>query len=156
MLGRVIFFHKTYGFLRLLEGELPEGVEKEDVENDIFFYYKDIILEDDEVYREVFRGDLVSFELARDKRRIRAVNVKKEKELIDGKEILRAYVFEFENNEFELDKFYMGAISKIPAGLKYTYVFKDKMVITNVKIDRKEAEKLSQGEQIEEYFVKFL
>lgn len=158
MLGRVKFFHETYGFIKYIEGELPDGIEKEDVENDIFFFYKDIQLNEDEVSRVAFRGDLVEFQLAVDqKNRLRAFNVKKIEEIIDGKKVLRAYNFRLDKeNFFELDKFYMEVIYRINSGLNYSYMFDDKIVFTNIYVDRETAKKIGNREEIEDFFVKYI
>lgn len=121
MTGHVLFFNKTYGFIR-----------SDEEEDDIFFHFADIISDD---YKVLSPGDYVEFELCDDSTKKKAINIKYITEYVDGKKLLAVHVFSIQNGSFELKDFYNQVISKIPSGLKYVNILGDKMVVTSDDID---------------------
>lgn len=123
MVGYVLFFNKTYGFIRT-----------EQSEEDVFFHWKDIIGME---YKELHPGDKVEFDLHEDvdKKKIKATNVKYITEYMNGKKLLTVHIFCVSDGQFLLKDFYNRVISKIPIGLKFVNLLGDKMVVTSEEID---------------------
>lgn len=119
--GHVLFFNKTYGFIR---------TEME--EEDIFFHFSDIISDD---YKELSPGDYVEFDLSFDEKKKKAINIKYITEYADGKKLLAVHIFGIQDGKFKLKDFYNQVISKIPSGLKYVNILGEKMVATSEEID---------------------
>lgn len=121
MRGTVLFFNKTYGFIRC-----------DTIEEDIFFHFKSIT--SIEKRRELCAGDVVDFDLEEGSN-ARASKVREVDEVVEGKKLLKAHIFNIENGEFELKDFYFEVISKIPVGLKHVTIVGESMIATSLKVD---------------------
>lgn len=139
----MLFFNKTYGFIRC-----------DEYEEDIFFKYKDI--SSSNTFRQVFSGDYVTFDIVKNKDRLRATNVQNIDEFEDGKKIIKVLIFPLKDNTFALEKFYQRVISRIPEGLKYSKIVENKMIITSDKVNDDILAKIVKKQSVENYFIKYL
>lgn len=140
--GRILFFHKTFGFIR-----------SDEFDKDIYFNYEDII--SDSEYKEAFSGDYCTFELD-DNKNTKAINVKIKDYQKDGKKILKAMLFKFSNNKFKLYDFYKKVISKMSEGLKYSKIYDNYIIITSAEINDDMAYNIINHKDIKDYEVKFI
>lgn len=143
MEGRVLFFNHTYGFIK-----------SEECKIDIFFHYKDISCRDD--FKELFKGDLVSFDVEESENTIKAHNVTKVTEEVDGKPVIRVRIFNMKSSQFNLDDFYLNVISKMTWGLKYATIVDDDMVLSSEHISKDEALEIIKNKTINSYEIKFI
>lgn len=140
--GRVLFFHKTFGFIR-----------SDELKEDIYFNYEDIISNSE--YKEAFSGDYCTFELDNNKK-TKAVNVRIKDCQKDGKKILKVMIFKISNNSFKLNDFYKKVISKMSEGLKYSKIYNDYIIITSFKINDNIACNIINHEAVEGYEIKII
>lgn len=134
MEGKVLWFKKTYGFIRADESN-----------EDLFFYWTDIETNDE--YKVLYSGDRVTFDAVSDARkdgedRLRAINVSKTTRLsVSGKPLLRlSYAKAMPNVNIAYISTYV--LSKTVNGLRFLNVIEDIFVATDVKLEKKELEKL--------------
>jgi len=144
MRGTVLFFNKTYGFIRADNNELEE---------DIFFRYKDIITETS--FKQASQGDIVEFEIELEKERLKAKDVKIMEEIINGKKVIRVCIYPIKDNTFPLFSFYEQVISKTAVGLKHAFIFNDKIIATSEKIDKNMAMDIINNKN-DDYIFKFI
>lgn len=143
MRGRVLFFNKTYGFLR-----------SDELREDIYFKYKDIVSDDD--FKQVYGGDCVEFELNKELGKIHAINVRVIEEMEDGKQILKVAIFPTNKNSFFVEDFYKEIFSKIPEGLKFAKILDDKIIVTSKKVSDDIIDNIRLKKTIDDFNIKYI
>lgn len=117
----MLFFHKTYGFIR-----------SEKHKDDIFFHYTSIETED--VFKKLENGDDVTFDLIETNGKIEAVNIVKCQKTYNNKAIVNVRLINLSNIK-RTDVLYCNMTNAIFDGLRFAYTRSESILLSNAEID---------------------